>query len=233
MGKFSMRDDIKLTETSMGGGSFLWDSGVYECTVDMAYFDVSQGGANSLNLTILNSEGKKLKQTFWFTNRKNGITFADQKGENKYLPGYVLANNLCLIVTEKDINESYDAAKTKTINVYDFVAKKEKPTEKLVAVNLLSKKIKVAVLKQIVNKRVKQGNEYVNSAETRDENDIKEFYFDDTGLTVVEKANGLTEAILIHKWDERNKGKIISRVKEVTNNTVNTTQAEPVKKIFT
>ena len=58
MGKFSMHDDIKMKETSLGGGSFLWDSGVYKTIVDMAYFDQSKGGAHSLNVTLLNEDGK-------------------------------------------------------------------------------------------------------------------------------------------------------------------------------
>ena len=53
MGKFSMRDDIELKETSLGGGSFLWDTDVYTCIIDMAYFDRSVGGAHSLNLTLM------------------------------------------------------------------------------------------------------------------------------------------------------------------------------------
>jgi hypothetical protein len=215
----------------MGGGSFLWESGIYNCVIDMAYLDKSQAGAESLNITLLNDEGKKLKQTFWITNRKGDIHYIDQKGAKHYLPGYNTANNMCLTATSEDLDTITDKAENKMVNVYDFNAKKEKPTEKEVFVSVLGKKVKVAVLKQTVNKRVKQGNEYVDSAETRDENDIKEFYFDDSGLTVVERAKGLLEAILIHKWDERNKGKTISRVKEVKGGT--TESAKPAgKKLF-
>ena len=129
MGKFSMHDDIKLKETSLGGGSYLWDSGVYATIVDMAYFDQSKGGAHSLNVTLLNEDGKKLKQTIWFTNRKEEVHYVNQKGEKDYLPGYNLANNLSLIITSDDINEAFDKSEKKMVNVYDFNVRKEVPTE--------------------------------------------------------------------------------------------------------
>ena len=227
-----MHDDIKLKETSLGGGSYLWDSGVYKTIVDMAYFDQSKGGAHSLNVTLLGEDGKKLKQTIWFTNRKEEVHFINQKGEKDYLPGYTLANNLALIITGEDINEAFESSEKKMVNVYDFNEKKEKPTEKSVATSLLGKQVKVAVLKQTVNKRVNDGTgNYVDSAETRDENQIKEFYFSDSDLTVVEKAKDAKEALMMPKWAERNTGKTLNRVKEVTGST--SAAAKPAgKKLF-
>lgn len=227
-----MHDDIKLKETSLGGGSYLWDSGVYKTIVDMAYFDQSKGGAHSLNVTLLSEDGKKLKQTIWFTNRKEEVHFVNQKGEKDYLPGYTLVNNLALIITGEDINEAFDKSEKKMVNVYDFNEKKEKPTEKSVATSLLGKQIKAAVLKQTVNKRVNDGSgTYVDSAETRDENQLKEFYFPDSDLTVVEKAKDATEALMMPKWAERNTGKTLNRVKEVTGST--SAAAKPAgKKLF-
>lgn len=227
-----MHDDIKLKETSLGGGSYLWDSGVYKTIVDMAYFDQSKGGAHSLNVTLLGEDGKKLKQTIWFTNRKEEVHFVNQKGEKDYLPGYTLVNNLALIITGEDINEAFDKSEKKMVNVYDFNEKKEKPTEKSVATSLLGKQIKAAVLKQTVNKRVNDGSgTYVDSAETKDENQLKEFYFPDSDLTVVEKAKDATEALMMPKWAERNTGKTLNRVKEVTGST--SAAAKPAgKKLF-
>ena len=232
MGKFSMHDDIKLKETSLGGGSYLWDSGVYKTIVDMAYFDQSKGGAHSLNVTLLGEDGKKLKQTVWFTNRKEEVHFINQKGEKDYLPGYTLANNLALIITGEDLNEAFESSEKKMVNVYDFNEKKEKPTEKSVATSLLGKQVKVAVLKQTVNKRVNDGTgNYVDSAETRDENQIKEFYFPDSDLTVVEKAKDAKEAVMMPKWAERNTGKTLNRVKDVTATTSAATKPAG-KKLF-
>jgi len=227
-----MHDDIKLKETSLGGGSYLWDSGVYKTIVDMAYFDQSKGGAHSLNVTLLGEDGKKLKQTVWFTNRKEEVHFINQKGEKDYLPGYTLANNLALIITGEDLNEAFESSEKKMVNVYDFNEKKEKPTEKSVATSLLGKQVKVAVLKQTVNKRVNDGTgNYVDSAETRDENQIKEFYFPDSDLTVVEKAKDAKEAVMMPKWAERNTGKTLNRVKDVTATT--SAAAKPAgKKLF-
>jgi|TARA_B100000929_G_scaffold269978_1_gene239859 hypothetical protein len=233
MGKFSMRDDIELKETSLGGGSFLWDTDVYTCIIDMAYFDQSVGGAHSLNLTLMNdADSKQLKQTVWFTNRKEEVHYVNKKGEKDYLPGYTLANNLALIITGEDINEAFEKSEKKMVNVYDFTERKEKPTEKDVATSLLGKRVKVAIIKQIVNKRVNDGTgKYVDSAETRDENQIKEFYFEDSDLTVVEKSKKATDAVMMPKWVERNKGKTLNRVKTVSAGT--STASKPAgKKLF-
>ena len=217
MGKFSMRDDIELKETSLGGGSFLWDSNVYRCIVDMAYFDKSTGGAHSLNLTLLNSDGKQLKQTLWFTKKTGEIHYVNKRtGEKAYLPGYTLANNLALIITGEDINEAFEKSEKKMVNVYDFTAKAEKPTEKSVATSLLGKQVKAAIIKQTVNKRANAGdNVWVPTTETKEENDIKEFYFDDSDLTVVEKSKDATEPLMMPKWVKRNEGKTMNRVKAV------------------
>ena len=217
MGKFSMRDDIELKETSLGGGSFLWDSNVYKCIVDMAYFDKSAGGAHSLNLTLLNSDGKQLKLTLWFTKKTGEIHYVNKRtGEKAYLPGYTLANNLALIITGEDINEAFEKSEKKMVNVYDFTAKAEKPTEKSVATSLLGKQVKAAIIKQPVNKRANAGdNVWVPTTETKEENDIKEFYFDDSDLTVVEKSKDATEALMMPKWVKRNAGKTMNRVKAV------------------
>ena len=217
MGKFSMRDDIELKETSLGGGSFLWDSNVYKCIVDMAYFDKSAGGAHSLNLTLLNSDGKQLKQTLWFTKKTGEIHYINKRtGEKAYLPGYTLANNLALIITGEDINEAFEKSEKKMVNVYDFTAKAEKPTEKSVATSLLGKQVKAAIIKQTVNRRADAGDGvWVPTVETKDENDIKEFYFEDSDLTVVEKSKDATEALMMPKWIKRNAGKTMNRVKAI------------------
>jgi hypothetical protein len=216
MGNLSMPKGMEFEELSSGGGSFLWETGIYDCVVDMVYFDKSKGGARSLNITVLNTEGKKLKQTLWVTNRKGEITYMNAKGEKRPLPGFSVATNLCVTAINEDLDSVDDSAEAKMVNVYDFTAKKEVPTEKSVATSLLGKKVKVAVFKQKVNKRVNDGTgNYVDSAETKEENEIKDFYFEDSGLTVAEKAKGITEAIVSVRWAERNTGNLIDRSKKV------------------
>ena len=53
MGNLSMPKDMEFEELSSGGGSFLWETGIYDCVVDMVYFDKSKGGARSLNITVV------------------------------------------------------------------------------------------------------------------------------------------------------------------------------------
>jgi hypothetical protein len=233
MSNLKMPEGIKIEELSSGGGSFLWDTGIYDCVVDMAYFDKSKGGARSLNITLLNDEGKKLKQTVYLTNRAGSPTYTNAKGEVRPLPGYSIANNLCITAVNEELPDVDDAAELKTINVYDFTKKKEMPTEKSVATKILGQKVKVAVFKQKVNKRVNDGSgNYVDSADTKEENEIKDFYFPDTSLTVAERAKGIEEAIMSVKWAERNTGKVIDRVKEVSASAPSASAPANSKKLF-
>jgi len=233
MSNLSMQEDVKVEELSTGGGSFLWDTGIYDCVVDMAYFDKSKAGARSLNITLLNDAGKKLKQTFYVTNRKGEVTYMNAKGEKHYLPGYSVSNNLAVTATETDIGAVDDATEEKMVNVYDFTKKKEVPTAKDVAVQLLGKKVKAAIFKQVVNKRADDGTgTWVDTAETKEENEIKDFYFADSGLTVAEKTKGIEEAVMSVKWAERNTGKVINRAKEVAGGSTATAAKPAGKKLF-
>jgi len=224
MSNLSMPEGVKIEELSSGGGSFLWETGIYDCVVDMAYFDVSKGGARSLNVTMIDANGKKLKQTFYVTNRKGEVTYMNAKGEKRPLPGFSAATNLCITAINEDLGAVDSGAEDKMVNVYNFDKKKEVPTEKSVATKILGKKVKVAVFKQKVNKRADNGSgTWVDTAETKEENEIKDFYFSDSALTVAEKAKGIEEAIMSVKWAERNTGKLINRSKEIEGSTTTST----------
>ena len=70
----------------------------------------------------------------------------------------------------------------------------------------IGKVISLGIVKQTVNKNVKQGDEYVPSAETRDENVIEKVFHPELKLTVAEARNGQEEAKFYDAWLERNKG---------------------------
>lgn len=237
---FKMQDDVEIEGASLGGGSFLWESGIYDCVVDMAYVETSKGGAQGIDLTLLNDEGKKLKQRIWVTNRAGDPTYVDKKtGKKRYLPGFSTVNNLCLAATGDDLDAIAEKAEEKTINVYDPEAKKEKPTAKTVLTALLGQKVRVAVRKQIVNKQVKVGDDYVNSAETREENEVVETAFMDTNLTVAERAKGVTEPAFMPQFEEKQTGVTVDRSKPADPRAANAgsgnaTTAKPAstKKLF-
>ena len=71
-------------------------------------------------------------------------------------------------------------------------------------------------MKETVNKRVKdsEGN-YVDSAETRDENHINKVFHAEKHLTVNEARAGKSEPVFYDKWLEKNEGFTRNRVKPV------------------
>lgn len=212
-------DDVKYDEDSVGGGSFTWESGVYDVVVDMAYLLESKGGAMGLHLTLLNGQ-KKLKETLWITSGKakgQKPTYIDAKGTKRPLPGYTQGLNLCMSALDVTLEDAAQSAEAKTINMYDFDAKKDVPTSvDHVMTNLIGKQVKVGVIKRIENKRGNDGTgKYVDLPETREVNVISQFFYADSGLSVMEKAKGQTEASFIGEWKKANDGKTHNRAKKV------------------
>ena len=228
----SLDKDVKLEQARLGGGSFLWESGVYDCVVDMAYLDKTSGGANSLVLTLMDNAGKKLKHTFFVTTKAGATKYQDSSGKSRYMAGFQMASNLALVTTEEDLGVANKAAEKKTINVYDFTARAEKPTEKKVLVTLLGKKVKVAVIQQKVNKRAPNSEGvWVATAEEKEENVIKEFFFADTGATVVEKMDK-TDPAFLEAWKDKYEGVTLNLVKSVPGGSVATNSTPAPTTIF-
>ena len=214
-------DSIQSGGDSLGGSRFsTLDSGLYLCTVKLAYGSWSSGKARALNLLLETEDGKELKSQLWLTSSeaKGGLNYymakdpkTDKKTIKKYLPGFELANHLCLMTINQKISQA--KVETKTINLYDFSAKKEVPTEVPMVTGLLGKQIYVGVIKELVNKRVKNPDtgEYVDSKETREQNDIDKFFHFPSGLTVTEAEAKLTEPAFKDRWVEKWTGQVKDR----------------------
>jgi len=235
-GNLKIDKDVKLDEDTVGGGSFTWESGVYDVVVDMAYLDESKGGAMGLHLTLLNGT-KKLKETLWITSGKakgQKSTYIDAKGTKRPLPGYTQGLNLCMAAIDETLEDAANASEAKTINIYNFDKRKELPTETdHVLVDLIGKSVKAGVIKQLVNKRVKQGNTWVDTADSKEENTISQFFHAETGLTVAEASKDIKEASFINKWLSTNKDKTKDKRSIKTGTEASTTADKPAgKKLF-
>jgi len=222
-----MFDNLKTDETieeagdSLGG--YLLDSGAYRMTIDMAYFDESAGGAASLNLVCKNDKGQQLRQTFWMTSGKakgQNNYYIDQKGNKQYLPGFSQANSICKLAIDKEVAIIAGEAEEKTINLYDYETKKDKPQQKRVAMELIGAEIILGVIRQIVDKNVKQADgSYKPGGETRDENEVVKAFRAKDGLTSAEIKADATEAIFLEKWKNKNTDVIVNKAKGATTDT--------------
>lgn len=208
----NLQEDSSIQEDGdfLGGGTFLLESGVYDMVIDMAYLDTSKGGATSLTLHLKGKNGENVRETFWITSgTAKGCKnyYLDKDGNKKYLPGFSQANSICKLATGKSIAEIENAKKV--VKVYDFTAKKEVPQEKTVLTGLLDQPITVGVIKQTVDKNVKnaEGN-YVPSGETREENFIDKAFRTSDHKTSAEIIAQADDATFYDKWVAKNTGTV-------------------------
>jgi hypothetical protein len=207
-------DDSIQNETDSVGSSGPLDSNIYKATVNMAYAITSKGGAQGIVLTLKTETGRELRQTLWISSgkEKGCLNYYETKdGDRKYLPGFLLFQSISLLtkgveITDLDIQE-------KVVNIYNVEAKKEVPTSVPVIMDLLDQEVYTAVIKQTVDKNVKNPNfdeskpshktdnpMYIANGETRDENEIDKFFRASDKMTTAEIRAGAEEAVFFDTW---------------------------------
>lgn len=236
-------DSIQQEKDTLGGGGVL-DSGLYDLDVDHAYVSKSSGGAMALNLKMSNKQGQRLSAQLWMTSgdsKGNKNYYEGKDGTKSYLPGFALANALCLLTVGKEISQL--SPEEKVIPIYDFDAKKELPTKVNAVVDLFGKTITVGVLKELVDKNKDTGTVdsngkkiYAATGETREQNEIDKFFRAKDGLTVAEIRGGQATADFKTAWSEKNTGVVRNKAKGATTGGSATgvakPQAAPAKSLF-
>ena len=198
---------LEKAEDRLGGGG-VFETGIYSGKIKMAYAGKSPGGAQNVSL-IVDLGGREYRETIYITNKKGENFFLNKQDASKKvpLPGFTTINDICMLTTEKPLAEQ--DVQDKTIKVYDFDLKKEVPTVVPVLMELLDKPISLAILKERVNKNVKNANtgEYEATADERDQNVIDKTFHTETKLTIVEAEQGNEVGVFWDKWAEKNDGK--------------------------
>lgn len=202
----SLTTDSSITaeKDSVGGGSGPLASGLYPMTIAMAHINKSTGGATGLVLSLKTEAGNEVRQTLWMTSgtAKGAKNFYEKDGVKNYLPGFLLANSLCLLAAGKEV-AAMDT-ETKVINLYSFEAKAEVPTKVEVIMDLLNKQVLVGMIKQTVDKNVKNdAGAYVPSGDTRDENEIDKLFHAESRLTTAEIKANASEASFVNTWETK------------------------------
>lgn len=201
--------DVQQETDSVGGGYKPLASAVYELTVKLAYLNIAQSGAMALNYVFVTDNNEELRGSFWMTSgtAKGGKNYYEKDGKKFYLPGFNAANALSLLTVGKEIGE-VDLVE-KVINLYNYDAKKEVPTQVKMFDALLGQKVKAGVLKQLEDKNVKDatGN-YVPSGETRETNEVDKIFRASDGLTVPEIKGGITSPEFLAKWADKWTGQV-------------------------
>lgn len=215
-------NDIAAEKDSVGGG-FVLDSNVYNFTIKLAYLQKAASDALALVVHLTTEDNKDVRQQFWMTSGKEkGCKnyFVDKKGEKQYLPGFNMANSLCLLTVGKEISQM--ETETKVINLYSSEAKAEVPTNVAMLTELLGKQVLGGLIKQVVGKTAKDaaGN-YQPTGETREENELDKLFRERDGKTTAEILAQAPEAVFIETW----KKKWVGQVKDKSTKTAGTAGA--------
>ena len=205
-------NDIAAEKDSVGGGRLL-DSNVYNFTIKLAYLQKAASDALALVVHLTTEDNKEVRQQFWMTSGKEkGCKnyFVDKNGDKQYLPGFNMANSLCLLTVGKEISQM--ETETKVVNLYNSESKAEVPTNVEMITELLGKQVLGGLIKQIVDKNVKDaaGN-YVPSGETREENELDKLFRERDGKTTAEILAQAPEAVFIETWKKKWVGQVRDR----------------------
>lgn len=198
--------NIQDEETDYLGGGFFLESGIYPFKLDMVYMTESAKKATALNIECSNPDGVKFKNTFYMTgNEDKGCknTYIDKKtGDERYLPGFLLADSLCQLVLEKEIGDM--DVEEKIANIYDFQEKKEIPTAVEAFPELMGKEVYVAVLKTTEDGMSLDAatKKYVPNGKVRTINTIEKFMRAADKKTLSE-VKGDTDSQFYDKWEAK------------------------------
>jgi hypothetical protein len=197
------------------GGSRVRESGLYPMTISLAYLTKSAGGALALNLLLKDDDGD-VRQQLWITNKKGENFYTDKKNEKQYLPGFNMANSLCLLTLGKEIS-ALDT-EDKVINLYNYETKSDVPTKVDMIVDLLNQDILVGLLKQTVDKTQKNEStgEYVPTGETREENEVDKFFRAADRMTSSEIRAQAETAVFADTWAAKWTGNVRNKAKGAT-----------------
>ena len=214
MSEWELPKDVETQSIERVGGGFAWESGVYDTTVKMVYLNQSASEAVSFNIILEKNSGNmaELRENFWIKSgkAKGNKTYYEKDGKKYPLPGYQVANSMCIAVTGEDLDTCLKAVEKKTVKVWNPELKKETPAERPVVTSLLNKPVKVAVHQVIEDRQAKNDKgEYVPTGASRTVNQCK-FFGNAEGKTAEEITNK-EPAARFDKWAQKNTGTVIDK----------------------
>ncbi|WP_038345673.1 hypothetical protein [Acinetobacter sp. A47] len=207
----SYDSNIKNETDSVGGKFKLFASGVYNAVIKMAYIQIADSGAVGINCTFGIGEDE-YKETFYVSNKEGKAYYVDKNsGEKKYLAGFLHMDAICCLAAKRALSEM--DTESKMVKVYNKDAKQEVPTKVDVLVDLLDKEVKLAIIQQKVFKQEKVDGKYVDTEETREENNVDKVFRASDNKTTAEIRAKAEEAAFIDVWKGRWDGEVKDRTK--------------------
>ncbi len=198
------------------GGVTLFESDIYDTTIKMAYVTTAQSGAMAVNFSF-DINGVEYRETIYVTNKNGENFYLDKQDSTKkhILPGYQMADSVCLMATGIPMNEQ--DMQDKVVKVYDFDAKAEINKNVPTLVDLIGKEVTLAILKITQDKTLKnaQTGIYEPTGSTQDVNQIDKAFHTESKRTKTEVLSDVEEPVFYQKWLDKNQGKTPNRAKGV------------------
>lgn len=212
MTDFNLPTGVQAEEEKDTLGSGPLPSDVYAGMVELVYLDKAASGAKSINIHFKTKEGQSVRQTVYISNKKGEYTY-ERDGKQSPLPGYSQMDHFFKALTGKGLNEQ--SLEEKTIKIYDFEAKAEKPVQRQVFMGAINKPLAIGIILVSEEKTTKESNYKDGTGEFRELNEFHKFFDASSGLTNSEKAAGETEPAFLQKWKEKWVGQ--TKVKKAKN----------------
>lgn len=222
-----MFGDIETDNVDKGGDRLSTGgtvpSDVYEATVIHAYVTQSASGSHAVNLIMeLAGQRNEYRETFYVTGRDGKNYKVDEKTKvRRALPGYTAIDDLCLLTSGMslaDIN-NMGRAEDRVVKIYDFDLKRDVNKTLPCLVDLMGKKVKMAIVEKKSNKERKgtDGN-YHKTDDVRQTNETVKFFRVADNMTTTEIINSAPEAAYMPGWLSKNKGVVQDRYQKVEGN---------------
>lgn len=205
-----------VEDKDVAGSTYeILDTGIYPFYIEEAFIVPKESGSMGINFVLkehADGSGKALEKTVYVQSRAGVSYYIDKKTkEERILPGFALADSIMQIVLNKKLTEITTVKMT--AEIYDFDAK-ERVTQNVDMIKaLLGKPIYLAVQKQLVNKTEKSGDDYIDTAEFIEVNEIVKAFraSDRKSITEIDATGDEGMGAFFDTWLKKNEGKIRDR----------------------
>ena len=224
MGKMIESENVAESKVFLSSFKPL-ESGIYEAEVKGVYLQKSQNNPSRRATVVLDVEGREVSTTFFIIGQ-DGTPFnkkLTKDGKKTLCRGWNEVSGLCTLTTGKSLDKMVPGQIT--LEIYDFDTKKRvnKPFDGFP--ELKGKKVKVAIVKQLADKKQKGADGAWEVVGTREENAAEHFYHAETNQSVYELKHQINPEAMAD-WEKNNKGKTKDiRSDENPDNPDNTAQA--------
>lgn len=203
------KDGLEKSEDRLGGGFQPLATDIYTMTIKAFYASESDKGAKAINIIALRPDGKEYRETVYITNRKGENFFVSDEKKKVPLPGFTIIDDICIVTDGADLSQQ--TFEERTINLYDYDAKKELPKVVQMAVNIVGQKVDLGIyqIQEPKNEQNKQTGEYEPTDKIVTKNVIRKVWHTEAKMTVAEAENEVTEqGVFWKKWQEMHKDKV-------------------------